>query len=451
MAETNVSAKRQGKPKEDKQAELTRIISKTARHLVPFLLLMYVMAFFDRSNISYAQQSYMADTGLTAQGYALGSGMFFVIYAFLGTPANLMLRKVGARKWLTILTIVWGIVGASMAFTNGTSSFIIVRVLLGVAEAGFFPGAIYLTTIFFPKKQQDEIRGLFYMGVPIAMVIGAPLSGLLLQMHGLGGKPGWFWMFLIEGILAIFVGFAAWYCLDDSPRVARYLTHDEGELLADTIEEEANSGEVKTESSMSGAVKSWRVWVLSIVYFMIQVGVYGITFYLPTQVSGLIGKKVGMTVSLISMIPWACALLGTWLLPKISSKYGHHPQFVALILLITGLAIALSPFVPPVLAIVCLCFAATGVVASQPIFWRMPTELFTGAALAGGIGMVNMVGNFGGFFAPNLRVWFDTLFGTLGSGKAGLVALGSFVLVGALLSWIVGLSERKPKKEAASK
>lgn len=165
MAETTTAIKEQKKSQQNKRAELAQIISKTSKHLVPFLLLMYVMAFFDRSNISYAQQSYMSDTGLTAQGYALGSDMLFVIYAFLGTPANLMLRKVGARKWLTILTILWGIVGASIAFTHGTSSFIIVRVLLGVAEAGFFPGAIYLTTIFFLKKQQDEIRGLFYMGL----------------------------------------------------------------------------------------------------------------------------------------------------------------------------------------------------------------------------------------------------------------------------------------------
>ena len=189
-----------------KQAHLDKIIIKTTKRLVPFLLLMYVMAFFDRSNISYAQQSYMADTGLTTQGYALGSGLFFVIYSFLGAPSNLMMRKVGARRWLTILTILWGIVGTGMAFTHNQTQFIVVRILLGVAEAGFFPGAIYLTTIFFPRKQQDEIRGLFYMGAPLAMIIGAPVSGLLLQMHGILGMPGWFWMFLIEGVAAIAVG-----------------------------------------------------------------------------------------------------------------------------------------------------------------------------------------------------------------------------------------------------
>lgn len=426
---------------------LKEVVGKTTRKLVPFLLLMYIMAFFDRSNISYAQQSYMADTGLTAQGYALGSGLFFIIYAFLGPPSNLMMRKVGARKWLTALTILWGIVGTGMAFTHNQSQFIIVRILLGVAEAGFFPGAIYLTTIFFPRKQQDEIRGLFYMGAPLAMIIGAPISGLLLQMHGMMGLPGWFWMFFFEGLAAVVVGILAWFYLDDNPRTARFLTKDEGELLASTIEAEETKTGVKTESSMSGTLRSWRVWALSIVYFMIQVGVYGITFYLPSQVSGLIGKKVGMEVSLISMVPWLCALLGTWLLPKWSARIGHHHTFVALILLITGLAIALSAFTSPLLAIFCLCIAATGVIASQPIFWRMPTELLTGAALAGGIGVVNMVGGFGGFFAPNIRVWFDTLFNTLASGRAGLVALGAFVLVGALLSWLVGLSERGMQEE----
>lgn len=426
-----------------KQARLDKIIIKTTKRLVPFLLLMYVMAFFDRSNISYAQQSYMADTGLTAQGYALGSGLFFVIYSFLGAPSNLMMRKVGARRWLTILTILWGIVGTGMAFTHNQTQFIVVRILLGVAEAGFFPGAIYLTTIFFPRKQQDEIRGLFYMGAPLAMIIGAPVSGLLLQMHGILGMPGWFWMFLIEGVAAIAVGIAAYFYLDDSPKTARFLDAGEGEILAEAIAHGEADTKTKTESSMSGALGSWRVWALSIVYFMIQVGVYGITFYLPSQVSGLIGKKVGMEVSLISMLPWLCALIGTWLLPKWSTKIGHHHLFVAAILLITGCSIALSAFAKPLPAILCLCIAATGVIASQPIFWRMPTELLTGAALAGGIGIVNMVGGFGGFFAPNIRVWFDSLFGTVATGRAGLIALGAFVLVGALISWLVGLSEHE--------
>ncbi|RBP98888.1 MFS transporter [Bifidobacterium xylocopae] len=428
--------------------ELAQVVAKTTKRLVPFLLLMYVIAFFDRSNISYAQQSYMADTGLTAQGYALGSGLFFVIYSFLGTPSNLMMRKVGARKWLTALAIIWGLVGTGMAFTHNQTQFLIVRVLLGVAEAGFFPGAIYLTTIFFPRKQQDQIRGLFYMGAPLAMIIGAPVSGILLQMHGFLGKPGWFWMFFFEGLAAVIIGIAAWFYLDDNPRTARFLSSDEGELLAGAIEKEESGSQVKTESSMSGALKSWRVWALSIVYFMIQVGVYGITFYLPSQVSGLIGKKVGMEVSLISMIPWICALLGTWLLPKWSSKSERHSLFVTIILLVTGIAIAMSSFVPPLLAIACLCVAATGVIASQPIFWNMPTELLTGAALAGGIGVVNMLGGFGGFFAPNIRVWFDALLNTQASGRGGLVALGAFVLIGALLSWIVGLSERKSTRQS---
>ncbi|PLS31890.1 MFS transporter [Bifidobacterium margollesii] len=430
----------------DKPRELAGIVARTSARLVPFLLLMYVLAFFDRTNISYAQQSYMADTGLTAQGYALGSGLFFVIYSFLGTPCNLAMRKVGARKWLTILAILWGLVGAGMAFTHNETQFLIVRVLLGIAEAGFFPGAIYLTTIWFPKDKQDEIRGLFYMGAPIAMVIGSPVSGLLLQMHGIAGLPGWWWMFFLEGIAAVAVGIAAWFYLDDNPRSARFLSREEGEILATVIEDEEKNAPVKTESSVQGAFKSWRVWVLSIVYFLIQVGVYGITFFLPSQVSGLVGQKVGLTVSLISTIPWVCALIGTWLLPKWSSKVGHHHIFVAVILLITGVSIAASAFASPLIAIICLCFAATGVIASQPIFWRMPTELLTGAALAGGIGIVTMLGGFGGFFAPNIRVWFDMLFGTQETGEGGLVALGIFVLVGALLSWIVGISEGRGKK-----
>lgn len=414
---------------------LDQIVKKTSWRLIPFMLALYILAFLDRSNIGFAKQAYQLDTGLSNEAYALGAGIFFVVYAFLGVPANLLMRKFGARTWIGLTTLVWGALSAGMAYADTEWKFLTVRILLGAAEAGFFPGMIYLTSQWFPQRNRAGIMGLFYMGAPLALAFGSPLSGALLEMHGFMGRPGWYWMFIIEGIVAILAGVITFFYLDNKPQEARFLTHDEKNVLIDQLNSEES---VKTSSNISDAISNRKVWHLAIIYMIIQISVYGLIFFLPTQVGALMGKKVGFTVSLVAAIPWIASLFGTYYIPRYSDKTGERKKIAAMTLLVAGLGIGVSAFASPVVAIIALCFAAIGFIAVQPIFWTMPTNILSGAALAAGIGFVNMFGAFGGFLAPIIRVKAETFFN---NGTAGLLTLAIITVVGSLA--ILTLKEQK--------
>ncbi|MDY5145354.1 MFS transporter [Actinotignum timonense] len=422
-----------------REATLNIAVRKARRRLVPFMMLLYVLAFLDRSNIGYAQQEYMLDTGIGEATFALGAGIFFVLYAFLGAPANLMMRKIGAQKWIGSIAVAWGLVSACMAFADTPAKFLTIRLLLGVVEAGFFPGMIYLASIFFPAKPRAYVMGLFYLGAPLALALGSPLSGALLQMHGFLGFPGWFWMFLIEGLLAAVVGCLAFFYFDDGPRSAKFLTPEERIVPAEAVEGEDSGSGVK--STLKDAFTNARVWTLAMAYFAIQVAVYGVVFYIPTQVARLLGESVGFKVSLVVAIPWVVSLIGTWWFSKNATTPDRQRIWSAGLLLAAGLALGLSAHATPILAIAALCIVATGVIACQPLFWTMPTNLLAGAALAAGIGFINTWGAVGGFVAPNLRVWFNEIFDTHQSSVAGLWAVAAVAILGSFI--IVALKNRK--------
>ena len=317
-------------------ALLDAVVKKNRARLIPFMLALYVLAFLDRSNIGFAKQTYQIDTGLSNEAYALGAGIFFVVYAFLGVPANLLMRKLGARTWIGTTTLLWGFLSAAMAWADTEAKFLIVRTLLGAAEAGFFPGMIYLTSQWFPQRNRASIMGLFYMGAPLALTLGSPLSGALLEMHGFMGHPGWFWMFVIEGLLAVGAGVFTFFWLDDTPEQARFLSKQEKTLLINQL---ASEEQQKVTSRLSDALRNGRVWQLAIIYLTIQVAVYGLIFFLPTQVAALLGTKVGFTASVVTAIPWVAALFGTWLIPRYSDKTGERRNVAALTLLAAGIGI----------------------------------------------------------------------------------------------------------------
>lgn len=379
---------------------LESVVKKNRARLIPFMLALYVLAFLDRSNIGFAKETYQLDTGLSNEAYALGAGIFFVVYAFLGVPANLLMRKFGARRWIGCTTLLWGVLSAAMAWADTEAKFLLVRTLLGAAEAGFFPGMIYLTSQWFPQQNRASIMGLFYMGAPLALTLGSPLSGALLEMHGFMGHPGWFWMFVIEGLLAVAAGAFTFFWLDDSPQHARFLSAAEKQAL---ISELAREEEKKIASRLSDALRNGRVWQLALIYLTIQVAVYGLIFFLPTQVAALLGTKVGFVASVVTAIPW----------------------------------------VAPVLAIIALCVAAVGVIAVQPVFWTMPTQLLSGTALAAGIGFVNLFGAIGGFLAPIVRVQAETLFA---SSAAGLLTLAGVAIVGVVIIFSLSLTRAVPQR-----
>ncbi|HBQ6076005.1 TPA: MFS transporter [Klebsiella pneumoniae subsp. pneumoniae] len=386
---------------------LESVVKKNRARLIPFMLALYVLAFLDRSNIGFAKETYQLDTGLSNEAYALGAGIFFVVYAFLGVPANLLMRKFGARRWIGCTTLLWGVLSAAMAWADTEAKFLLVRTLLGA---------------------------------PLALTLGSPLSGALLEMHGFMGHPGWFWMFVIEGLLAVAAGAFTFFWLDDSPQHARFLSAAEKQAL---ISELAREEEKKIASRLSDALRNGRVWQLALIYLTIQVAVYGLIFFLPTQVAALLGTKVGFVASVVTAIPWVAALFGTWLIPRYSDRTGERRNIAALTLLAAAVGIAVSGLVAPVLAIIALCVAAVGVIAVQPVFWTMPTQLLSGTALAAGIGFVNLFGAIGGFLAPIVRVQAETLFA---SSAAGLLTLAGVAIVGVVIIFSLSLTRAVPQR-----
>jgi sugar phosphate permease len=417
------------------------------RRLIPFLLLMYVIAFLDRSNVSFAQKEFQADFGISAASYAFGAGLFFVGYAVFEVPSNILLHKVGARWWLARIMVSWGIVAAAFMFVQGPISFYILRFLLGVMEAGFFPGVILFLTYWIPARHLSRARGYFYMGIALAGILGNPLSGALLELNGLFGLRGIQWMFVVEGLLAVAVGIWSYFYLTDRPTDAMWLPDDERKALVETVDaEDVAKAEGEGPQKVLAALGSWRVWYFSLIYFCIQIAVYGVTFFLPTQVTAITGQTLGFAASLVTAIPWVFGLLGVAFFPGLADRTRKHRLIGTSLLLATALGIVVSGALSgtPVLAIAGLSLAALGFVAMQPIFWTLPTEYMTGYAAAAGIGLINSLGNLGGFLAPNMRDYFKTTVG----GNAGLYSLAVGAVVGAVLFALTALFKKANEIEA---
>jgi len=396
---------------------------------------MYVLSFLDRANVGFAKKAFQLDTGLSDVAYAFGAGIFFVSYAILEVPSNLIMHKVGARIWMCRIMVTWGLISAGMMLAHTETMFYILRFLLGAAEAGFFPGVILYLTYWVPAYSRAKALGLFYFGAPIAFIVGGPLSGLLLEMEGVADLKGWQWMFLVEGLLATAVGVWAYWYLDDRPKDAAWLSSEEKIALEAAIGAEEHVKHEHGPKSVVAALRNSRLFYLCLIYFLIQMSVYGVVFYLPSQVAGLLGTKVGFAVGLVTAIPWICALGAAYLIPRYSDRIHERRITAAVTLAMAGIGIAASTSVAsPFLALLALCFAAAGFIAVQPLFWTFPTGYLAGAAAAGGIALVNSLGALGGFVAPNVKTWAEAAFA---SPSAGLYLLAITTLVGAGL--ILGL------------
>jgi MFS family permease len=425
-------------------ASLEAINSKVMRRLLPFLLLMYVLAFLDRANIGFAQKALQHDTGLSNAAFAFGAGVFFIGYALFEVPSNLLLHRVGARVWMCRIMVTWGLVSASMCFAHTPTAFYTLRFLLGVAEAGFFPGVIYYLTHWFPQSARARAVGVFYFGAPLAFIFGSPLSGALLELHGAAGLAGWQWLFLIEGGMATAVGVWAFWYLDNRPEDARWLDHTQRVTLRAALDANARDAAAHGPRNTLAALLDRRVLALSGIYLLIQMSVYGVIFYLPQQVAALLGTTVGVRVGLVAALPWLCALVVTWIVPRRADRCGGHRRWTVALLVLAGLGIGVSGLAhSPLLGLAALCCAASGFIAAQPLFWTFPTRYLTGAAAAGAIALINSLGGLGGFIAPSLRTAAEH---TFASTSAGLLVLGAASLLAALL---IGMLFRRDSSMAA--
>ena len=413
------------------------LLAKISWRLLPFLLLMYIMAFLDRANVGFAKVAFQADTGISDAAFAFGAGVFFVGYALLEVPSNLIMHRIGARIWMCRIMVTWGLVSAAMMFAHNETTFYVLRFLLGVAEAGFFPGVILYLTYWFPAAHRAQAMGFFYFGAPLAFIFGSPLSGLLLELDGMGGWHGWQWLFAVEGLMAVAVGIWAYFYLTNRPADAQWLTADERRQVQDIIasEERAKGGH---QHSLLAALCQPRVLYLALVYLLIQASVYGVVFYLPSQVAGLLGTKVGLKVGLVSAIPWVCALLAAWWVPGFAQRSQKPRSVASMTLLVAAIGMAASvSFSSPLLGVAALCFAAAGFIAVQPVFWTFPVNALAGAAAAGGIALINSLGAVGGFVAPIVKNWAE---GHFHSPAAGLYLLAGTTVLAALL--VLGIRAR---------
>jgi len=409
---------------------LDQSIARARRRLLPFLLLMYIVSVLDRANIGFAKQALQSSRGISEAAYALGAGLFFCTYSLFEIPSNLILHKVGAKIWLSRIMVTWGLISAATMFVTGDTSFYCLRLLLGAAEAGFFPGVILYLTYWFPNKTRGQILGLFYFGAPLSFILGSPLSGLLMDMRPRLNLQGWQWMFLIEGMMAVAVGICAFWLLSDRPESAQWLPDAEKRALRHVLSSEEAERRAHGPSSSLKSFKDPRVLYFAGIYFLIQAGIYGVIFYLPAEVSSILGKKIGLEVGLVSSIPWTCAIGVTFWLSRIADRRGNYRMLASLGLAASSCAILLAPVSGPAVALLSLCVAASGYIAIQPLFWTFPTGYLSGASAATAIALINAFGNLGGFVLPNVKVWAETRFG---SPFAGAAALASMTFLGALL------------------
>jgi len=397
--------------------------------LLPFLLLLYVIAWFDRVNIGFAALQMNADLGLSATVYGLGAGIFFAGYALFEVPSNLILARVGARLWIGRIMVTWGLISVAMMFVQGQWSFYALRFSLGVAEAGFLPGILFYLSQWFPKAERARAVSWFMIGIPLSTVFGGPIAGMLLKLDGWHGLQGWQWLFVLEGLPAVILGVVTWIWLPDTPRHVRWLSDAEKERVLARIESEhrATQSRHASSSSLKFALLSPTVWVLCLVLFCCQTGSYGLTLWIPQIVKNISGTS-DLVVGFISAIPYIGATFAMLWLGNSSDRSGERFMHVAIPSFI-GAAFLLSP----VAAMAALTIAAMGDLSTRGPFWALPSRFLSGSALAAGIALINTFGSLGGFVGPAMVGYVRDATGGFAGGLLFLAALLVLAGIGTIL------------------
>jgi MFS transporter, ACS family, tartrate transporter len=418
----------------------TRTIAKVSMRLVPFLIICYFVAYLDRVNVGFAALTMNKDLGLSQTAFGFGAGVFFLAYFIFEVPSNLLLEKFGARKWIARIMLSWGILSGAMAFIpaigratglGNEHSFYLVRVLLGAAEAGFFPGIIFYLTLWFPAEYRGRIVGYFMAAIPLSSVIGAPISGALLYLEG-SGLAGWQWLFIIEAVPAILLSVVVFYYLTDRPADATWLAADERAWLAERLTLEQRQRQAVHNYTIMESMLNPRVLGLSLVYFGAVAMNYGLSFFLP-QIVKTFGLSTFLT-TLVSAAPYAVGVFAMVWWGRRSDRKAERRFHAAFPLLIAAAGIAASTALDdPTLKMISFCVAGFGIFASLPVFWTLPTAFLSGASAAAGIAVINSIGNLAGFAGPFAMGWFKDQTGSYAGGLLLLAALG-IMAVGIVLA-----------------
>jgi D-galactonate transporter len=434
---------------------------KVAWRLIPFLFLCYIVAFLDRVNVGFAKLQMAPDLNFTDTVYGFGAGIFFIGYFIFEVPSNVLLERIGARVWIARIMITWGIISSAFVFTpdihwgsiatmfNCTDpefSFYFLRFLLGVAEAGFFPGIILYLTYWFPGARRAKMVALFMTAIAISNVIGSPISGAIMQyMDGVYGWRGWQWLFLLEGLPSVLVGVLVFVFLPNGPKQAKWLTAQEQDMVVQRIQEDdASKVELGKKAHFLDAFKDYRVWALAVVYFCGVVCFYAVNFWMPTIIQELgIAKTDFLKVGLISMIPWGLAAVAMVVWGAHSDRTGERRWHAAggLFVGIAGLIGLALVGHDPITSIIALSLVTVGILSWVATFWSLPTAFLSGTAAAAGIAWINSVGNLGGHFGPDLIGRIRTATG--GASEAAFYTLAAVAFLGAII--ILVLPRTQPK------
>ncbi|MCK8669021.1 MFS transporter [Pseudomonas azerbaijanoccidens] len=367
--------------------------------LMPLLIAAYVLSFLDRTNIALAKHQLDIDLGISAAAYGLGAGLFFLTYALSEVPSNLIMHKVGARFWIARIMVTWGLISAAMAFVQGETSFYVLRLLLGIAEAGLFPGVMLYLTYWFGREQRARATGYFLLGVCFANIIGGPLGAALMQLDGVWGWRGWQWMFMLEGLPAVFFAIVVWKKLPDRPSKAPWLSAIEAVQIEQRLATEADEGAGAGGHSFKQCLTP-QILLAILVYFCHQITIYTVIFFLP-GIIGKYGELSTLQIGMLTSLPWLAAALGAIVLPRFATTPARARQMLVAGLLTMAVGLGIASLAGPVISLLGFCLSAVMFFVVQSIIFLYPASRLKGAALAGGLGFVNSCGLLGGFVGPS--------------------------------------------------
>ncbi len=426
-------------------------IKKISWRLVPFVALMFFINFLDRTAISFAGPNGMTqDLGLTALQFGLASGIFFIGYILLEVPSNLALHKFGARRWLARIMISWGIVSLLFTWVSSVEGLYTLRFLLGIAEAGFFPGAILYLSMWVPARHRSKILSLFYLAQPLTVVFGAPLAAAFIDQHGLFGMEGWRVMFMGVSIPAILIGVVALFWLVDSPRQAKWLTSEEKTWLTNELEAEHQQKQGHQKHSLRSVMGNGRVWTLCLIYFGFIYGLYALAFFLPTIIAGF-QQQFGTTFNvmqkgLVTGVPYLIAAIVMFFWSRDATRRGCKTWHIAIPALTGGISVPLALYMDsPFTTIAVIAITASSIFAALPNFWTLPTQFLTGASAAAAIALINTLGNVAGFSAGYIT---GALHDATNSYALPMFVVGGFMLLSAFL--MLMLNRRRSPSQPSS-